>query len=103
MAKDHEGLTQQHREQLHQLKSANATLHELAWEIEEVEQRLQALLGQQEGPIDILTEREIKELKRQHAELEDRMLDQMLRTDELAAQVARVQQEMKQRAQPENN
>ncbi len=100
---EHEWLTRRHREQLEQLKTTNAALHELAWEIEEVEQRLRELFAQREGPTDILAEREINELQRRQAELEDEMLHQMLRADELAAQVAHVQRELHQRYPPEHN
>lgn len=100
---EYEGLSRQHREQLDQLKNTNAVLHEIAWDIEEIEQRLYALLAQREGPIDILAEREINELQRQQADLEDQMLHEMLRADELAAQVAHVQQEIRQRSPSERN
>ncbi len=89
---EHERLSRWHREQLHQLKNANASIHDLAWELEEVEQRLQALVMQREGPIDILLERELQDLLRRKAELEDSMIHQMLRTDELVAQLEDLKQ-----------
>lgn len=93
-----EPLDRLQRAQLDELKSANAMLHELAWEIEEVEQRLQVLVAQREGPTDIFLEREINELKRRHVALEDQLIHQMLRADELAAKVETVQQQMGQRS-----
>lgn len=75
-------------DQLGMLKSANALLHDLAWELEELQARLESLRAQRGGPIDILLEREISELERQSAALEDRLLQQMLSTDKLVAQIA---------------
>ncbi len=78
---------QRQQAQWDELKNIHALLHELAWEIEEVQQRLETLLAQREGPTDILVEREINELHRRHALLEDQMLHQMVRADELASQI----------------
>lgn len=97
MAGGGDELKQRHRAQLTELKNANAVLHDLAWEIEEVEQRLQSLISQREGPTDIFLEREINELQRRHAALEDQMIHQMLHADELAAEVEQVQQKIGQR------
>lgn len=69
------------------LRSANAALHDLSWELEDLEQQLRALREQSEGPTDILLEREIRELERRRDDLEDQLLHQMLEADELAAQV----------------
>lgn len=75
-------------DQLGMLKSANALLHDLAWELEELQARLETLRAQRGGPTDILLEREINELERQSAALEDRLLQQMLSTDELVTRIA---------------
>ncbi len=80
---------QRQRAQWDELRSTYALLHELAWEIEEIQQRLDTLLLQREGPTDILVEREINELYRRRALLEDQMLHQMLRADELSSQINR--------------
>lgn len=84
---EREKLAQRQRAQWNELKNTYALLHELAWEIEEVQQRLETLLAQREGPTDILVEREINELYRRHSLLEDQMLHQMLRADELSSQI----------------
>ncbi len=91
-----DNLDQRHRAQLSELKNANALLHDLAWEIEEVEQRLQSLISQREGPTDIFLEREINTLQRRHAALEDQMIHQMLHADALAAEVELVWQNREQ-------
>lgn len=70
-----------------ELKGIHALIHELSWEIEEVQQRLATLLAQREGPPDILVEREITELYRRRAHLEDQLLHQMVRADELSRQL----------------
>jgi len=94
------GQAQLHERQLHQraavgqLKGMRGALSDLAWELEELEQRLRDLQAQREGASDPLVEREIASIQRQRAALEERLLTQMLQVDELAASVAAEEQKL---------
>jgi hypothetical protein len=85
---------QNQRELLGQLRSANAAVHDLSWALEELESYLQTLIDHgNDGPTDILLEREIRDLQRQRDELESQLIVQMIQTDDLAAQLERERQE----------
>jgi hypothetical protein len=71
------------REQLRRLRAENERLSDLSWELADLEQRLQELRAQNPGG-DVLLVREIQSLQRRHDELEEYVLEQMLRTDELS-------------------
>jgi chromosome segregation ATPase len=66
------------------LKSARGQASDLSWELEDLEQRLRDLKGQREGPGDPLLDRELVSIAARRAELEERVLAQMLLVDELA-------------------
>ncbi|NJK79234.1 MAG: hypothetical protein HC876_01670 [Chloroflexaceae bacterium] len=80
-------LSRIYRRVLWQLKNTHALHKELAWELDDVEYSLRSLRGQQDGPTDRLLEREITLLERRRATLEDRVLRELLRIDELTARV----------------
>ncbi|NJM07152.1 hypothetical protein HC891_14660 [Candidatus Gracilibacteria bacterium] len=79
-----------YREQLSQYKSANAVLHDLAWTLAELEQQITALISDasEREQTDETHTRRLSDLQRWKTALEDSVLRQMLRADELAAQVA---------------
>ncbi|GIV97220.1 MAG: hypothetical protein KatS3mg057_1877 [Herpetosiphonaceae bacterium] len=72
---------------LRQLKLAHERLSDLAWELEELELRLQPLQAQLQegGTVDPLVRREVELLRRRRSEQEELILQQMLRIDELEA------------------
>src|SRR6266498_3639024 len=74
------------------LKDIRGALSDLAWEIEELEQRLRDLQAQREGPDDPLAEREMASIRGRRAALEERLLAHMLQVDELAATSAAEEQ-----------
>jgi cell division protein FtsB len=76
------------------LKSMRGALSDLAWELEELEQRLRDLQAQREGPSDPLAEREIASIRGRRAVLEEQLLTQMLLVDELAATIAAEEQQL---------
>jgi uncharacterized protein YdcH (DUF465 family) len=92
-----DGLHKLYREQLSQYKSVNAVLHDLAWTLSELEQQIAALLGDVDTTDENETQR-LSDLRRWKSALEDSVLRQMLRADELAAQVASVRARL--RAEP---
>lgn len=89
-------LRRTHRRRLGQLKNTHALQSDLAWQLDELEERLRDLYELRDGPTDILIEREISSLEEQRSALEDRVLHEMIRIDELTAQITRVQQELEQ-------
>jgi chromosome segregation ATPase len=90
-AQIHERRMQQHAA-ISRLKSRRGALSDLAWELEELEQRLRDLQAQREGPHDPLAEREIASIRGRRAALEEQLLAQMLQVDELAANIAAEEQ-----------
>jgi hypothetical protein len=68
---------------LREAKLARATANDSSWELADVEQRLRELAEQREGPVDSLLEREIAHLTGRRAQLEERVLTQLLLIDEL--------------------
>jgi len=73
----------QYQALLREAKLARAAVNDSSWELADVEQRLRELAEQREGPGDPLLEREIVQLTRQCAQLEERVLTQLLQVDEL--------------------
>src|SRR5262245_52534066 len=82
----------QQRAAIGRLKGMRGAQSDLAWELEELEQRLRDLQAQREGPNDPLAEREIASIRRRRAALEEQLLMQMLEIDELAAKIAAEEQ-----------
>jgi hypothetical protein len=82
----------QQRAAIGRLKGMRGAQSDLAWELEELEQRLRDLQAQREGPNDPLAEREIVSLRGRRAALEEQLLTQMLEIDELAANIAAEEQ-----------
>jgi hypothetical protein len=70
---------------LREVKLARAAANDSSWELADVEQRLRELAEQREGPGDPLLEREIAQLAGRRAELEERVLTQLLLVDDLIA------------------
>ena len=68
---------------LREARLARAAANDSSWELADVEQRLRELTEQREGPGDPLLEREIVHLTRQSAQLEERVLTQLLQVDAL--------------------
>jgi uncharacterized protein YdcH (DUF465 family) len=90
-----EQLHSMYREQLSQYKSANAVLHDLAWTLSELEQQIATMQDESaDAPPDKAQVQRLSDLRRWKAMLEDTVLRQMLRADELAAQVARVRADL---------
>lgn len=89
----HERQTQQ-RAAISRLKGLRGALSDLAWELEELEQRLRDLQALREGPNDPLVEREIASIRGRRAALEEQLLTQMLQVDELAASIAAEEQQL---------
>ncbi|HEU5099377.1 MAG TPA: hypothetical protein VFU22_10180 [Roseiflexaceae bacterium] len=75
-----------------ELKHARAIASDLSWELADLEQRLNDLKAQREGPSDPLVEREIASLSAARAALEERVLGQMLLVDELAGRTVSLEQ-----------
>jgi hypothetical protein len=77
------------RTQLHalasQLKSERAVASDLAWELEDLEQRMRDLAEHRGGPVDTLLERELSSIAQRRAALEEQVLAQLMRVDELLA------------------
>jgi hypothetical protein len=71
-----------------ELKGVRGLASDLSWELEDLEQRIHELATQREGPGDRLLDRELASMASRRAELEERVLAQMLLVDELAARVA---------------
>jgi chromosome segregation ATPase len=86
------------RAQLHalagQLKSERASASDLAWELEDLEQRMRDLAEQRGGPVDTLLERELSSIAQRRAALEERVLAQLMRVDELLARKDAQEQEL---------
>jgi len=78
----------QQRSAIGRLKSVRSTLSDLAWELEELEQRLSDLQAQREGPDDPLVEREVASMISRRSAFEEQLLALMLQADQLAADVA---------------
>jgi hypothetical protein len=68
-----------------EVKLARAAANDSSWELADLEQRLRELTEQREGPGDPLLEREIAHLTGQRAQLEERVLTQLLLVDDLIA------------------
>ena len=66
-----------------QLKSERAVASDLAWELEDLEQRMRDLAEQRGGPVDTLLERELASIAHRRAALEEQVLAQLMRVDEL--------------------
>lgn len=73
------------KELLGLLKNARERANDLAWELEEIEQRLRDLEQQTGGTPDLLLERELASVAKQRAVIEEQALMQMLLVDELTA------------------
>ena len=73
----------QYQSLLREARLAHAAANDSSWELADVEQRLRELAEQREGPGDPLLEREIVHLTRQSAQLEERVLTQLLQVDAL--------------------
>ena len=85
-------LRAQHAELVGQLKSGRERASDLAWELEDLEQRMRDLAEQRGGPIDPLLERELTSIAGQRTALEERLLTELLRIDELLASTAATEQ-----------
>jgi hypothetical protein len=81
-----------HQQTNGELKSARALASDLSWELADLEQRLRDLEAQRDGPGDPLLDRELASMAGRRAELEERVLAQMLLVDELASRVAAEEQ-----------
>jgi len=68
-----------------QLKNERAVASDLAWELEDLEQRMRDLAEQRGGPVDTLLERELSSIAQRRAALEEQVLAQLMRVDELLA------------------
>lgn len=80
------------RAAISQLKGVRGALSDMAWELEELERRLDELQAQREGPDDPLAERELASLRGRRAVLEEHLLAIMLQADQLAAEIAAEEQ-----------
>src|SRR5687768_6103996 len=67
-------LRAQESELVGQLKSERERASDLAWELEDLEQRMRDLAEQRGGPIDPLLERELTSIAGQRTALEERLL-----------------------------
>ena len=76
------------RAAISQLKGVRGALSDMAWELEELERRLDELQAQREGPDDPLAERELASMRGRRAALEEQLLAIMLQADQLAAEIA---------------
>jgi chromosome segregation ATPase len=92
-AADQERRRRRHRELLSSLKTVNAELSDLEWTLTELEQQI----GSLEAEHDLLPEaalaRRIRDLRRWRGVLEERVLRQMYRAEELNAEIAGTQAE----------
>src|SRR5262245_58480388 len=61
-----------------QLKSERAVASDLAWELEDLEQRIRDLAEQRGGPVDTLLERELSSIAQRRAALEEQVLAQLM-------------------------
>jgi len=93
-----EAVQQRSRDQLREMRSAQELLSDLAWELEDLELRLRELQAQQPGSGDVLLDREVGSLRQRHDELERRVLELMLQTDELTRQMPARRAELARRA-----
>ena len=75
----------QYQAMLHEVKLARAAASDSSWDLADVEQRLNDLKEQREGPGDLLMEREIAHLTGRRAKLEERVLMHLLLVDDLIA------------------
>ena len=75
----------QYQATLREIKLARAGTSDCSWDLADVEQRLNDLIEQREGPGDLLMEREIAHLTGRRAKLEERVLNLLLLIDELIA------------------
>jgi predicted nucleic acid-binding Zn-ribbon protein len=89
-----QALREQYRALDSDVKSARALASDLAWEVEDLEQRMRDLAEQRGGPADPLLEREIASIAGRLAALEERMLAQMLQVDDLLARKQAAEQAM---------
>jgi chromosome segregation ATPase len=80
------------RAAISQLKGVRGALSDMAWELEELERRLDELQAQREGPDDPLAERELSSMRGRRATLEEQLLAIMLQADQLAAEIAAEEQ-----------
>ncbi|MBX0331397.1 hypothetical protein K2Z83_27475 [Oscillochloris sp. ZM17-4] len=85
-----EQLRQQYREQISQYKSANAELADVAWTLSELEQQISALEAELAEHEDKHLARRIRDLRRWRSSLEDSVLRQMYRAEEIAGEVAQL-------------
>ena len=83
---------EQRQAAIRELKHARAVASDLSWELADLEQRLNDLKAQREGPGDPLVEREIASLSAARAALEERVLGQMLLVDELGGRAELLEQ-----------
>jgi predicted nucleic acid-binding Zn-ribbon protein len=81
------------REQLRRYRLENERLSDLSWELADLELRLRELREQRADGGDVLLDREVQSLEQRHHQLEDHVLEQMLRTDELGRQSPAAQQQ----------
>lgn len=82
-----------------QLKSERAHSHDLAWELEDLEQRLRDLTGRPAGADDPPHDQDLARLNERRAALEEQALKQLIRLDELAARCADDDQALSEREQ----
>ncbi|NTW01936.1 MAG: hypothetical protein HGA19_11705 [Oscillochloris sp.] len=94
----YEQLLRKYRDQLSQFKSANAELADTAWTLAELEQQLSTLEDEIAAqPNDNLIRR-INDLRRWRDSLEEAVLRNMYRTEELSAEVADLRNALAQEA-----
>ena len=77
----------QYQAMVREAKLARAAASDRSWDLADVEQRLRDLKEQREGPGDPLMEREIANLTARCAQLEERVLTQLLLVDDLIARM----------------
>lgn len=71
-----------------QLKSERAHSHDLAWELEDLEQRLRDISARPAGAVALLHDGDLARLNERRAALEEQALKQLILLDELAARCA---------------
>ena len=89
-APDQERHNKQQRELIGALKTINAELADLEWTLAELEQQIAALAATLEGAYELAVERRLRDLRRWREVLEERVLKQMYRAEELNAALAAV-------------
>lgn len=87
---EQERRNKQQRELLGALKTVNAELADLEWTLAELEQQIGALAAELTGAYDSAVERRLRDLRRWRGVLEERVLRQMYRAEELNAALAAV-------------